>query len=87
MSYQATLRLAAAQLLRLADDVDAAYVVHELGEMLNAGQGGTLKAALLRARGEAIEAVVAEEGSQRQAAQRLGIAQPTLSRAIARIPA
>lgn len=85
MTYRATLTLAGRALLKLAEGTDPDAVFAELGKVLDNGDGGELKVMLVQARAEAALAVIESEGgSQRQAAARLGISQPTLSRQLGR---
>ena len=85
MTYRATLTLASQALLKLAENADAETVFHELGILLDNGEGGPVKAMLVRARAEAALVVTeAEGGSQVRAAERLGISAPTMSRQLKR---
>lgn len=84
MTYRATLRLAAEQLLRLADDTDPQRVFVELGHLLNNRDGGSLREYMKRARGEAAEVLAVQAGSQVAAAELVGLSGPTFSRQMGR---
>lgn len=82
MSYRATLKLAADQMFALADNPDSVFVFLELGRLLGRSGGSVLHDALLRARSQAAQDVVAQHGSQARAAAALGISAPVMSRQI-----